>query len=69
MLIRLKDGAGSGGYMSPHPTKEESLTREVRRLAELLRQYGTDLLKGDLSDFGRIDQLEKKLAKEYGPKG
>jgi hypothetical protein len=68
MLMRLREGTDSEGYLSPFPSTEEQLEAEVRRLAELLRKYGSALLSGDLRDFERLEQQEKELAREYGRK-
>jgi len=68
MLIRLRDEKNTEGYMCPFPATESDLEVEVKHLAELLRKYGADVLNGDLSDFDRIEQLERELAKKYGPK-
>jgi len=67
-LIRLNGGKANEGYLSPFPANEESLKVEVQRLAELLKTYGLNVLKGDVRDFGRMEQLEQELAKKFGPK-
>ena len=68
MLMRLKDGQDTVGYPSPFPSTEKALETEVRNLAELLHNYGSDVLKGDLHGFERMEQLDKELAKKFGPK-
>ena len=66
MLIRLKDGQSSQGYTSPFPSTADALENEVARLAFLLRRYGSGVLRGDLHDLDRIEQLEQEFAVKYG---
>jgi hypothetical protein len=44
---------------------KEQLDSGVRELAELLRKYGTNLLRGDFHELDTIHKLEKKAAKRY----
>jgi hypothetical protein len=66
MLMRLKDGPNTQGYQSPFPFTDEALEIEVKRLAELLRKYGSAVLSSDPRDFDRIEQVENELAKKFG---
>jgi len=66
MLMRLKEGPNTQGYVSPFPLTEDALETEVKRLATLLRKYGSAVLSGDLRDFDRIEQMEQELAKKFG---
>jgi hypothetical protein len=64
-LLRLHEGVDSLGYTSPYPETPEVLEAEVRRLADLLQEHGSQLLGGDLRDFERVRLLEAELAKRY----
>jgi hypothetical protein len=67
ILMRLRNGQDTQGYESPFPSNEEALNIEVERLAGLLQEYGAQLLRGDLSDFDRMEEWEREAAKRYGP--
>jgi hypothetical protein len=58
-LMFLAKGKKAEHYLSPFPSTEEQLEIEVRRLAELLRQYGGDILRGDERVFERIEALRR----------
>jgi hypothetical protein len=62
MLVRLKDPGNPKAFEPAHPTHEESLKVEVARLAKLLKEHGSSLLAGDMSDFLRVEELEARLA-------
>ena len=66
VLMRLNGHAE--GYESPFPSTPETLEAEVKRLAQLLRKFGSAVLRGNLRDFDRIEQLEKDIAKKFKAK-
>jgi len=55
------------GYIFPKKTKDntwdEIVEIQLRRLADLLRQYCDPLLKGDLSMQGKIEELAQNYSK------
>ena len=68
-LMLLKEGPDSKNYQSyrvSYPSTKDALETEVKRLADLLRVYGSHILRGDLSSFDKIEQIEKQeLARAY----
>ncbi len=64
LLMRLN--GHTEGYLSPFPSTPETLEAEVKRLAELLRKYGSAVLSGDLRDFDRAERVERELAAKFG---
>jgi hypothetical protein len=64
MLMRLRKGPQNLGYVSPFPSTAAALQIEVTRLAVLLQEYGSSVIRDDLSDFDRIEELEQDLAEK-----
>lgn len=54
-------------YSTRFPATEAELDDELKRMAELLRKYGSRLLRGDLRDFDQAGKIEAALAKKFGP--
>ena len=65
MLMEFKEGRRTDNYRTPFPTTSEALETEVARLAELVRNYGADVLKGDLRAFDWLQQREQELAQKF----
>ena len=66
VLIRLNDPEGiQPHYMSPFPKTKNEVEFEVKKLANLLYQYGLKVLKGDLSDLRSIQK--KREDPKYFP--
>ncbi len=63
MLIELRGGCATN-YLTSHPSTEAALEAEVKHFAELLRKYGTTVLKGDLQDFDRAERVAQDIAKK-----
>lgn len=67
MLAQLHDPEKWRGYLSPFPNTPEKVEVEVKALADKLRLYGKDVLRGDLADLRKVarlnEELEEKLAK------
>ena len=63
-LMRLNRGNETCPTM--FPSTREELEANVKRLAELLRVYGSVVLSGDLRDFEELEQFEHQLAIKYG---
>jgi hypothetical protein len=64
MLIRVKDPKGPyNDYMSPFPKTKDEVEFSVKELAHLLSKYGTDLLRGDMNDIQRMQDIEDKWGK------
>jgi hypothetical protein len=64
MLVRLRNPGNPETFEPAHPTHDESLKFEVARLAKLLKEHGSLLLEGNMSDFLRVEELEARLAKD-----
>ncbi len=67
-LMRFMDGPNTSGYPSTFPRTVDAVEAEVKRLAELLRRYGSAVLAGDFGDFDRLEREEKELARRFGQK-
>src|ERR1700731_3805063 len=65
MLLQLH--GASEKYSTTSPATESELDDELKRMAELLRKYGSRLLSGDLRDFDQAGKIEAALAKKFGP--
>jgi hypothetical protein len=58
-IMLLTDLQAAEKYQSPFPSTEASLEAEVQRLAELIRQFGSSILRGDDRIFERIERLRR----------
>jgi hypothetical protein len=58
-LMRVNRDKGHDGYIVPFPGTINELETNVRELSDLLKKYGESVLKGDISDFIRIEDKIK----------
>jgi hypothetical protein len=63
-MMLLADRELAEKSQAPFPSTEESLEAEVKRLAELLKKYGSAFLKCDEHVFDQVDRLEREREKE-----
>jgi hypothetical protein len=66
MLMEFKEGRCPDNFRTAFPSTSEALETEVARLAELLRDYGADVLQGDLRAFDWLQQKEEEVARKFG---
>jgi hypothetical protein len=62
----LTDWREAEKYQSPFPSTEISIEVEVKRLADLLRKYGSTILKNDEHAFDCIQRLRREREEELG---
>ena len=65
-IMLLTDLHEAEKYQSPFPSTELSVEVEVHRLADLLKKYGSMILKNDARAFDRIQRLRREREKELG---
>ena len=65
-IMLLTDRQAAEKYQSPFPSTEASLEAKVQHLAELVRRYGSALLKAEEGAFERIGRLRREGEKELG---
>lgn len=63
----MRQNGHAEGYLSPCPSTPENLETEVKHLAQLLREYGSAALSGDLRDFEEAERIERELAAKFWP--
>jgi hypothetical protein len=62
-MMMLTDAQAAEQYRSPFPSNEIDLELEVRRLAELLRRFGSSFLNGDDAAFELIERMRRDFSR------
>jgi hypothetical protein len=67
-ILRSVDPEAADSYRPPAAVSDRLLQSELHRLAEIIRQHGAGLLRGDLGEFERLEGTRqdamKRLAAE-----
>jgi hypothetical protein len=59
LLVRLYDPGYKAKYqISPFPKTIDEIQCSVKELSEMLKKYGSSLLKGDMTDIERMQKIE-----------